>query len=75
MGRDYVLIQLTINGAGPYDFMLDSGACATGGRAGGGKRGGGWGRMVSTCTNTVPLQRHIKPVSSLSLTPPSRADR
>lgn len=25
VGRDYVLIQLTINGAGPYDFMLDSG--------------------------------------------------
>lgn len=28
VGRDYVLIQLTINGAGPYDFMLDSGLTA-----------------------------------------------
>jgi hypothetical protein len=25
VGRDYVLIQLTIDGAGPYGFMLDSG--------------------------------------------------
>jgi hypothetical protein len=25
VGRDYVLIQLIIDGAGPYDFMLDSG--------------------------------------------------
>ena len=25
VGRDYVLIQLTINDEGPYDFMLDSG--------------------------------------------------
>jgi len=26
VGRDYVLVQLTVNGKGPYDFMLDSGA-------------------------------------------------
>ena len=25
VGRDYVLVQLTIDGVGPYDFMLDSG--------------------------------------------------
>ncbi|KAF6250944.1 hypothetical protein COO60DRAFT_1298685 [Scenedesmus sp. NREL 46B-D3] len=28
VGRDYVLVQLTINGDGPYDFMLDSGLTA-----------------------------------------------
>lgn len=34
VGRDYVLVQLTINGSGPYDFMLDSGERW---------RGRGWG--------------------------------
>uniref|UniRef100_A0A383VMM9 Peptidase A2 domain-containing protein n=1 Tax=Tetradesmus obliquus TaxID=3088 RepID=A0A383VMM9_TETOB len=28
VGRDYVLVQLKINGDGPYDFMLDSGLTA-----------------------------------------------
>lgn len=28
VGRDYVVVQLTINGEGPYDFMVDSGLTA-----------------------------------------------
>jgi hypothetical protein len=27
VGRDYVLVQLTVDGKGPFDFMLDSGMC------------------------------------------------
>eukprot|EP00879_Flechtneria_rotunda_P027234 GHRR01029149.1.p2 GENE.GHRR01029149.1~~GHRR01029149.1.p2 ORF type:complete len:102 (-),score=28.05 GHRR01029149.1:753-1058(-) len=28
VGRDYVLIQLTVDGQGPYNFMVDSGLTA-----------------------------------------------
>lgn len=28
MGRDYVLVQLSVRGKGPFDFMVDTGLTA-----------------------------------------------